>query len=82
MKSVIVKLQDDIIERHRITAVEPDHETHEGMVGRIDRDTVPRATAELHAAGYGVSTSRDDDGVTWIWWAPVEARNFSNYVLE
>lgn len=39
----------------------------DGWVGRIDRAALPAATTKLTAAGYEVSISRDDDGVTWLW---------------
>lgn len=53
-----------------ISHVENDPDLAGGMVGQIERDRIERTSRALIAAGYDVSTSRDEDGQNYIWWVP------------
>lgn len=65
-------MTSDIISQAGITEVQGDPENTQGMVGRIDRAKLAGARASLRDAGYNVSDSRDEAGVTWIWWMPAD----------
>lgn len=53
-----------------ITDVEPDPASERGYVGKIGRGCLDTARVVLVAAGYQVTSSLDDDGQEWVWFAP------------
>lgn len=56
---------------------ERDPDSPGGYVAAVDKQELPSLAQKFARAGYEVSDSRDDDGITYLWVRPRDRRRAS-----